>query len=46
MGKDFDCRYDGILGQEFWKNKRATIDYCNRVITMGEIVMDFDDDPD
>jgi hypothetical protein len=43
MGDSFDCRYDGILGQDFWKDKRATIDYCNCVITMGEIVMDFDE---
>jgi hypothetical protein len=45
MGDSLDCRYDGILGQNFWKDKRATIDYCN-VITMGEIVMDFDDEPE
>ena len=43
MGEGFDCRYDGILGQDFWKEKGATIDYCNREITMGEVVMDFDD---
>jgi hypothetical protein len=24
MGEDFDCRYDRILGQDFWKDKRAT----------------------
>jgi len=41
-----DCRYDEILGQDFWKHKGATIDYCNREITMGEVVMDFDDEPD
>jgi len=42
----FDCRYDSILGQDFWKDKGATIDYCSREITMGEVVMDFDDKPD
>ena len=26
MGEGFDCRYDGILGQDFWKDKGATID--------------------
>ena len=46
MGESFDCRYDGILGQDFWRDKRATTDYCNRKITMGEVVMDFDDEPD
>jgi hypothetical protein len=35
MGDRFDCQYDGILGQDFWKNKRATINYCDRTITMG-----------
>ena len=43
MGEGFDCRYDRILGQDFWKEKGATIDYCNREITMGEVVMDSDD---
>jgi hypothetical protein len=39
MGEDFGCLYDGILGRDFWKDKGATIDYCNRVIVMGEIVL-------
>jgi hypothetical protein len=42
----FDCRYDCILGQDFWRNKGATIDYCSREITIGEVVMNFDDKPD
>jgi len=46
IGDYFDFRYDGILVQDFWKGKRATIDYCNHVITMGEVVLDFDDQPD
>ena len=46
MGEGFDCRYDGILGQDFWMDKGATIDYCNHEITMGEVVMDFDDKSD
>jgi len=45
MGEDFDCRYDGILGQDFWKDKKATIYYCNHEIPVGEVV-DFDDEPD
>jgi len=46
MGEDLGCRYDGILGRDFWKDRGATIDYCNRVITMSEVVLDFDDKPD
>jgi hypothetical protein len=46
MGEGFDCRYDGILGQDFWKDKGATIEYCNREITVGELVMDFDEEPE
>jgi len=46
MGESFDCWYDGILGQDFWRNKGAIIDYCNCEITMGEVVMEFDDKPD
>ena len=45
IGDNFDFRYDGILGQDFWKCKGATIDYCNRVITMDDVVLDFDDEP-
>jgi hypothetical protein len=44
MGDSFDCLYDGILGQDFWKNKRATINYCDRTITMGEVIINFDDE--
>jgi hypothetical protein len=43
---NFHFQYDGILGQDFWKGKRATTDYCNLVITMGEVVLVFDDEPD
>jgi len=42
MGEDFGCIYDGILGLE----GGATIDYCNRVIAMSEVVLHFDDKPD
>lgn len=42
MGDSFDCLYDGILGQDFWKNKRATINYCDRTITMGKVIINFD----
>jgi hypothetical protein len=43
MGNSFDCQYDGILGQDSWKNRRATINYCDRTITMGEVLINFDE---
>jgi hypothetical protein len=46
MGDSFDFWCDGILGQDFWKDKKGTIDYFNRVITMGEVVLEFGDKPD
>jgi hypothetical protein len=42
----FDFRNDGILGQYFWNGKRDTIDYCNLVITMVELVLYFDEESD
>ena len=42
MGDNFDSRYDGLLGQDFWKSKGDTIDYCNCVIIIGELIMNFD----
>jgi len=44
MGNDFSYQYDGILGQDFWKNNRATINYCDRTITMDEVIMSFDNE--
>ena len=41
-GDSFDCQYDGILGQDFWIDKEATINYCDRKITMGEVTINFD----
>ena len=46
MGENFDCQYDGILDQDFWINKRANMNYCDRKITMGEVTINFDDDTD
>jgi hypothetical protein len=46
MGEDFGCRCDGILGRDFWKDRGATVDYCNSVITMSEVVLQIDDKPD
>ena len=43
MGDGFDCQY-GILGQDVWKNKGATINYCDRTITMGEVLINFDNE--
>jgi hypothetical protein len=43
MGDDFDCLYNGILGRDFWEGKKVTINYCDRTISMGEVVLNFDD---
>jgi hypothetical protein len=45
-GDSFHCRYDGILGQDFWKSKRATINYRKRTIIMGVLTMNFDNETD
>jgi hypothetical protein len=42
VGSDFGCQYDGILSQDFWKKYRATINYCDRTITMNDAVLKFD----
>jgi hypothetical protein len=42
VGSDFGCQYDAILGQDFWKKYRATINYCDRTITMSDVVLKFD----
>jgi hypothetical protein len=41
---NFSCQYEGILGQDFWKEHRTTIKYCDRTITMNEVIMSFDND--
>jgi len=46
MGSGFSCQYDGILGQEFWRKYRATINYCDRTITMNDVTMNFDSETD
>jgi hypothetical protein len=46
MGSSFECQYDGILGRDFWENKEATINYCDRTIIMGEVLLDFDNKTD
>jgi hypothetical protein len=46
MGENLGCSYDGILGRDFWNDKGASIDYCNRLIAMGEVVSRYDDKPD
>ena len=44
MGNSFDCKYNGILGHDFWENKRTTINYCGHKIVMGKIMINFEDD--
>ena len=43
MGDSFDCKYDGILGSDFWENKMAAISYCERKIVTDKVVINFDD---
>ena len=44
MGNDFGCQYDGILSQDFRKNNRATVNYCDRTVTMDEVIMSFNNE--
>ena len=46
MGSSFSCQFYGILGQDFWKIYRATINYCDRTITMNDVTMTFDSETD
>ena len=46
VGSNFGCQDDGILGQDFWKLHRATINYCDRIITMSIVIMKFDSETD
>jgi hypothetical protein len=45
MGYNFDCMYDGILGKDFWESK-ATINYCDRTINMGKVMLKVDHNSD
>lgn len=42
MEGNLQWQYDGILGRDFWEDKRANISYCDRRVTMGNVVIDFD----
>ena len=46
MGGNFNCQYDGILGQDSWKNNRATINYCDHTITKDDAIINFDNEAD
>jgi len=46
VGSNFGSQYDGILGLNFWKLHRATIDYCSRIITMSDVTVSFDNETD
>jgi len=37
VGSNYGCQYDGILSQDFWKNHRATINYCDHTITINDV---------
>lgn len=43
VGNGIRIPYDGILGQDFFVSKRATIDYKKKEIIMGDMILKFDD---
>lgn len=43
VGDGIRIPYDGILGQDFFENKRAKIDYKKREMIMGDVRLKFDD---
>ncbi|PNF14896.1 hypothetical protein B7P43_G05140 [Cryptotermes secundus] len=42
MNDNFQWQYDGILGRDFWIDKGANINYCDRRITMDNVAVEFD----
>jgi hypothetical protein len=42
MEGNLQWQYDGILGRDFWEDKEANISYCDRKITMKDVVIEFD----
>jgi hypothetical protein len=42
VGEEFILHYDGILGRDFWENKKAVIDYCKGEILMEDVIIKFD----
>ena len=42
VGNEFEIQYDGILGRDFFEDKQSIISYCDRQITMGNVVVKFD----
>jgi hypothetical protein len=46
MGSDFQFQYYGILGRDFWDDKKATINCCHIEIIMGDIIIKFDSKKD
>jgi hypothetical protein len=42
MEGSLQWQYDGILGRDFWEDKRANISYCDRTITMDSVAIEFD----
>jgi hypothetical protein len=41
VGNDFGIKYAGILGRDFFKYKQSIINYCDRQILMGDVVVKF-----
>lgn len=46
VGNEFGIQYDGILGRDFFEDKQSIISYCDRQISMGDVVVRFDPKPD
>jgi hypothetical protein len=46
VGDEFVINYDGILGRDFFEDKQSIINYCDRQIIMGDVVINFDYKPD
>jgi hypothetical protein len=42
VGNELGIQYDGILGRDFFEDKRTIINYCDRQIIMGDVSVKFD----
>jgi hypothetical protein len=41
VGNEFGNKYDGILGRDFFEDKQSIINYCNRQVLVGDVVVKF-----
>jgi hypothetical protein len=42
MGNSLELQCDGILGRDFWQDRKATINYCDREVIIEGVVIKFD----